>query len=224
MSDEHYLVPDFSTLPRYLFDPAWDDPRVAANHAFEVYRQARFSGAAFGDGALSPAATLPTWERRYVDARRFALGPEHVFSQWRGLHFRGGAFNELYRRYSFGNQRPTANFHAQEVSFGADEEGGWFLQAKVGRFGGEDGNEAGLAVVFHTATGPLGGAAWSGSMDPPDDRVVRRAGRDRALAAAYRDLVAVEVRFYGRHQPQAATRDDDGETPFALGDLFGDGS
>ena len=62
MSDEHYLVPDFSTLPRYLFDPAWDDPRVASNHAFEVYRQARFSGAAFGDGALALAFFDPLAE------------------------------------------------------------------------------------------------------------------------------------------------------------------
>lgn len=193
------LVSNPKDLPRYLFDPRWDDPRMAGNFAFQLYRMERFRGREFQDVPLIPSADLFDLPKKYTDRRTFDLAPVHVFEQWGNMRFRGGAFNELYRRYNFGNRLPTVNFHAKYVAFGADQDGCFLVKARIGRFGGMDGNDAALEVRFFAEEECIGGLLWRGSMDPPDDRDITLAGRAEELAARFEDLTEARVAFFGFH-------------------------
>lgn len=207
------LVPD-PELPRGLFDPRWEDPRITAKVALEHYKR-RTARGPFPAAALAPV--LPRYPRAKCDARSFAL--THVV-ELGGARVKGSGFGELHRRYTFGGGRPPVNFHAQALCFGADDRGRWFLRANVGRFDGPWGNEAALVVAFFAKDAPLGGVVWTRTLDPAGDVDVELVGVDAALAGAFDALDRADVTFYANHRGDAPA--DTGEDT-ALDDGPGDG-
>ena len=210
------LLPDPGSFPRDLFDPRWNDPRVAARVATSAY-QRLFARADFDRDEL--AEDPPAWPRDRVDARVFRLLPP-VSVVERGTRLVAGAYNELHRRYVFGGPNPTVNFHAQVVCFGVDAEGRYFLRATVGRYGGTDGNDVGLSASFLAGDERLGCLRWSAPMDPPDDVEVVLTGTSDVLRDRFDALTAIAVTLHGHHhgkvQRRAPRRSDSTLEAFGL--------
>ena len=187
-----------SGMPTSLFDPAWQDPAVAARVAFMIYCRVPWPAPAALERAPVDAAAALT------DERRFPL--VHVHTLEDGTRFKGGSYGELHRRYAFGNQ--TANFHAQAVAFGVDDKGRFVLTAVVGRFDGPWGNDATLSATFLAGKDVVGSAVWRKQMDPAGDHRVIVAGQDAAIAAAFDRIDGARVCFTARtgiEAPEATT-------------------
>jgi hypothetical protein len=178
--------------PTGVWDPVWADPRVAAELALQAYGRVRHLP--FDGCSLLPAAELPKLARKHTEQRSFKL--DRVFDlPALGVRFRGGSYGEIFRRYSFG-PRPAANFHAQAVFFGADSQGRFVVDARVGLVGGSIKDEAALSVAFVGAQGVIGGVAWQGQVHSEHDEHLQILGSDLALLAGFDGLTEVRVEFY----------------------------
>jgi hypothetical protein len=191
------LLPDPRLFPRDLFDPRWKDPRIAANVARQTYVRLTGDPAAF-EAPPAGREALTGFSAKTTESRTFTFIPPLDVPE-RGTRLKAGAYNELHRRYAFGNKKPTLNFHAQVVCFGADSAGRIFLRATVGRFGGEDGNEVGLELALFASDQSAGGLRWTAAMDPAQDVEVVLLARSDDLARVFDRLSGARVSFHGEH-------------------------
>ncbi|MFH1807699.1 MAG: hypothetical protein ABIJ09_03060 [Pseudomonadota bacterium] len=180
--------------PTGVWDPAWNDAVVASELALQAYGRVRHLP--FDGCTLLPASEMPRLAKKHTEQRSFKLD-RVVDLPAVGVRFRGGSYGEIFRRYSFG-PRPAANFHAQAVFFGADSEGRFFVDARVGLVGGSIKDEAALAIAFVGTAGVLGGVAWHGQVQSEHDNHLLILGRDETLRAAFDQLTEVQVEFFAR--------------------------
>jgi hypothetical protein len=187
-----------SEMPRTLFDERWNDPLIVSKVALEMFRNGAFPDGDAAKQRLLDAGTLPDYPAAKTDARTCTLEHVHALRDLR-VRFKGGAINELHRRYAFGAKEPTANFHAKIICFGADSAGRFFARATVGRWGGVQDNEAALVARFLAGEQVIGGVVWRGSFptSAADTEVLLR-GSDPRLASAFDGLNAVNISFYAR--------------------------
>jgi hypothetical protein len=175
-------------MPTGVWDPAWNKPEVASHVAAELYKRLCAEGLTFPDVPLLASGKLPKLAKKNTETRTVEpLGEA-------GAPFKGGSVGEVFKRYAFG-PRPASNFHAQQVCFGVDAEGRYFLQANVGLVGAGLGNKVALVVAFHGPQGELGGVAWEGQAEPSRDLPVRVLGRDQAAKVVLAQATKATVSF-----------------------------
>ena len=181
-------------VPTGVWDPTWEKPEVAVKVALMTYRKLRSQS--FDDGALLPVADLPKLAKKNTEHRAFELVDEHKLEDL-GVRLRGGSYGELFRRYAFG-PRPAANFHAQAVTFGADSEGRFFVDAQIGLVGGAFQSEAALCVKFMGKRGAIGGVAWQGPVASEKNFHLHILGVDEKLRESFDKLSEIQVDFYAK--------------------------
>lgn len=196
-----YDLPDFKrdpTLPSGIWDPMWQKPEVGTRVARQTYQQMRYESVEFGEAALSPEAELADYPKKRCEVRTFSLAEVQTFEGSK-VQLRCGSVGEVFKRYTFGTGtgKPPVNFHAQALQFGVDSDGRWFVKATVGRVDGGWGTKAALVVRFVGKDGKaLGGAQWSGELDPPRDVPVLLLGKDAALAAKFGEVKEAAVTLF----------------------------
>jgi hypothetical protein len=178
-------------LPRSAHDPKWRIADSAATMSLFAYHRSRLEARS---GALTPVAELPE-PPRDSDQRRFVL-LEPVEAAGLGVHFKGGGFGELHRRYAPGGGRPAVDFHAQSVCFGADSEGRYFLSAEIGRVFGLPGDRVTVVARFRAGSEVLGGVSWQGPVDHVGNQRIEVGGRDPVLAAMFDRLMEIDAQFW----------------------------
>jgi hypothetical protein len=188
------LRPD-PTLPTGVWDPLWEKPEVAARIASNTFLHLFYKGAKFDSDTLIADNKLPEFTKKNTEHRTFPLTQVLTLAQ-PSVQFRGGSYGEIYRRYTYGGPKPAVNFHAQQVSFGVDSEGRYFLSAVVGRVDGMWGNKVTLAARFVGTNGSFGALLWEGEVDPPKDYPVELFGKSERMANAFSQLKEVAISFY----------------------------
>ncbi|MGC4115822.1 MAG: hypothetical protein QM765_14735 [Myxococcales bacterium] len=186
------------TLPTCIWDPMWEKPEVGTRMGMLAYQQLRFESAEFGAGPLLAAETLPEHPKKRIETRRFVLDVVHTF-EGSATRLRAGSYGEVYKRYTFGvsSGKASANFHAQQLTFGADSDGRWFLKGVVGRVDGGWGTRAGLVMRFVTRGGEVvGGISCEHELDPPRDVPFQLLGRDPLLAKHFDQLHQADLIFF----------------------------
>ena len=181
-------------MPTGVWDPSWEKPEVAHKVALMTYRQLRSES--FDGGALRPASELPKLAKKNTEHRVFELGEAQPIQDL-GVRVRGVSYGEIYRRYAFG-PRPAVNFHAQAVSFGADSEGRFFIDAQIGLVGGAFESEAALLVKFVGKRGAIGGVAWQGPVASEKNFHLQILGTDDKLRDNFDKLTEIQVDFYAK--------------------------
>lgn len=187
------LTPD-PRMPTGVWDPKWNEVESAVYVAEHIYQRLRIDPVGFSAGKLVSGTDLPKVVKKNTESRTFELpAPRPVGDE--PVTFRGGSYGEIFRRYAFG-ARPAVNFHAQAVCFGADSEGRFYVQARIGAAGGGSLGHRGLFVVrFQVGKSTVGGVSWEGEIVPGKDIAVRIPGKDEKLAASFKELTAVIVEF-----------------------------
>ncbi|MEW5848653.1 MAG: hypothetical protein AB2A00_07550 [Myxococcota bacterium] len=186
-------------LPTGIHDPKWRNPAVASVVAFNAYQRTMMEHRGeFPEKPLVTSDALKDARTGTVEKRSFMTAQVHTVQGW-NLHFKGGSYGEIHRRYAFGGRLPAVNFHAQNVFFGVDSDGRYFLRAVVGRMDGGWGNKAALSATFLTDKGDLGGVLWQHEMDPPQDYPFVLVGKDARLAAEFNNLREILVVFQTHH-------------------------
>ncbi|HEY3448041.1 MAG TPA: hypothetical protein VGK67_16915 [Myxococcales bacterium] len=185
-------------LPSGVWDPMWERPEVAHRVAVDAYLALRVGDDALwgGDGLLA-AEALPDYPKKNTEERTFALGEVRTFEE-SPTRFRGGSYGEIFRRYTYGQTKPSVNFHAQAATFGLDSEGRYFLKGVVGRVDGIWGNKAALCCRFLAGAELVGGVFFEAELDPPQDVPFRLTGVSPRLRERFDAITAAQVLFFSK--------------------------